>query len=61
MRKSISTCPGGEDPNAFGGFRTETLKEAGIESVDIAGYERILAALGKKAGQFMQERTKAVD
>ena len=40
-----------------GGATSETIKEAGIESVDIAGYERILAALGKKAGSFMQERS----
>jgi hypothetical protein len=46
------------DPGTFGGYRSETLTEAGIESVDIAGYERILAALGKKAGTFMEERTK---
>jgi hypothetical protein len=50
------------DPNVFGGFRSETLTMAGIESIDIAGYERALAALGKKAGRFMQERTtKAAD
>src|SRR6185295_19440578 len=42
-------------PGAFGGASSETIKEAGIESVDIAGYERLLAALGKKAGAFMQE------
>jgi hypothetical protein len=41
----------------FGGFSFETLKQAEIDNVDIAGYERILAALGKKAGAFMQERT----
>ena len=45
------------DPGVFGGFSSETLKQAEIESIDIAGYERILAALGKKAGSFMQERT----
>jgi len=44
-------------PAAFGGASSETIKEAGIESVDVSGYERILAALGKKAGLFIQERT----
>ena len=41
---------------------SETIKEAGIESVDVAGYERILAALGKRGGAFIQEwTTKAAD
>jgi hypothetical protein len=45
------------DPGVFGGFSSSSLKEAGIVSVDINGYERILAALGKRAGMFLQERT----
>jgi hypothetical protein len=40
-----------------GDFRSDSLREAGIVSADFAGYERILTALGKKAGIFMQERT----
>jgi len=45
-----------------GDFRVDSMSEAGIVSVDFAGYERILAALGKKAGAYMQEwTTKAKD
>jgi len=55
--KKSTTYSGGDSS-----FRSDTLSEAGIVSVDFAGYERILAALGKKAGTFMQERTtKAKD
>ena len=50
--KKSTTYSGGEST-----FRSDTLKEAGIVSADFAGYERILQALGKKAGMFMQERT----
>ncbi len=50
------------DPGVFSGFSSESVKQAGIASIDIAGYERVLAALGNKAGRFMQERTtKAAD
>jgi hypothetical protein len=42
-------------------FRSDTLKEAGISSVDFDGYERILAALGKRAGAYMQEWTTKGD
>jgi len=44
-------------PMSPGDFRSDSLSEAGIVSADFAGYERILEALGKKAGAFMQERT----
>ncbi len=40
-----------------GSFRSDTLREAGIVSADFAGYERVLAALGKKAGSYVQEWT----
>lgn len=55
--KKSSSYSGGS-----GDFRHDSLREAGITSVDFAGYERILAALGKKAGSFMREwTTKAKD
>jgi len=45
-----------------GDFRHDSLREAGIASADFSGYERILEALGKRAGSFMQEwTTKAKD
>ena len=39
----------------------ESLKMAGIEWQDYAGYERILAALGKKAGMYIQGWTTKAD
>lgn len=55
--KKSTTYSGGSGLPGDDAFRSETLREAGIVSADFAGYERILEALGKKAGTFMQERT----
>ncbi|HET6372808.1 MAG TPA: hypothetical protein VFG76_05845 [Candidatus Polarisedimenticolia bacterium] len=49
-----STSYSGSSPNTF---RSDSMHEAGIESVDFAGYERILAALGTRAGTYLQEWT----
>jgi len=49
------------DPGVSGGYSSSVLKEAGIESVEIDGYERMLQALGKKAGKFMVDRTTKKD
>jgi hypothetical protein len=40
-----------------GGSRSESLKEAGIAWEDYAGYERVLTAFAKKAGEDLQECT----
>jgi len=37
--------------------QSESLREAGIVSAEFAGYGRILAALGRRAGSYMQEWT----
>jgi len=44
---------GGMTP--FGGWESSALSEAGITGVDVAGYERALGAIGKRAASFVQE------
>jgi hypothetical protein len=55
--KKISSSSG----SGGGDLQFDALHMAGIESQDYAGYERILAALGKKAGMYMQEWTTKTD
>ena len=41
--------------NGSGGWESSALSEAGIVSVDVAGYERALAAIGMRAASFIEE------
>ena len=41
-----------------GGSRSESLKEAGVTWEDYDGYERVLTAFAKKAGEHLQEWTE---
>lgn len=52
VKKSTTYSGGGIDGSSF---RSDSMSEAGIASVDIVGYERVLAAVGEKAASFVQE------
>lgn len=51
VSSSFDALPGGATTSS-------ALYEAGIVGIDLAGYERVLAALGEKAGAVMEEWTR---
>jgi hypothetical protein len=51
-KKSTTYSGGGFGDSSF---RSDSMSTAGITNIDIAGYERVLAAVGEKAASFVQE------